>query len=75
MHIVVLICDLRSVKIDGSVHHHNLDWQPLTQRRKNTRLHLFHKGIRGLAAVPVNTFRHLMVIPLLCPHMWIPIST
>ena len=36
----------------------DLGWQPLTQRRKNARLHLFYKGIHGLAVVPVDTFRH-----------------
>jgi len=35
----------------------DLGWQSLTQRRKNARLHLFYKGIHGLAAVPVDTFR------------------
>ena len=35
----------------------DLGWQSLTQRRKNARLRLFYKGIHGLAAVPVDTFR------------------
>jgi len=35
-----------------------LGWWLLTQHRKNAHLHLFYKGIHGLAAVPVDTFRH-----------------
>ena len=35
----------------------HLGWQSLTQRRKNVHFHLFYKGIHGLAAVPVDTFR------------------
>jgi len=31
-----------------------LRWQSFEDRRKNARLSLFYKGLRGLAAIPVN---------------------
>ena len=49
--------DLLDLYVDLSHLVSDLGWQSLTQRRNNARLHLFCKGIHGLAAVPVDTFR------------------
>ena len=49
----------------------DLGWRPLTQRRKNARLHLFYKGIHGLASVPVDIHSTVLLRPLVL----IPIST
>jgi len=36
----------------------HLAWQSLEERRKNSRLSLFYKGLHGLAAVPVRELQH-----------------
>jgi hypothetical protein len=39
----------------------NLKWQPLEERRMNTRLCLLYKAVNGLVAIPVQQY----LIPLL----------